>query len=1281
MKKLVLIFGLLVIATLAVAELAVTGNSGDRLELSFENDNWSISQAGEYVSILAPGMSSEPVIGAPRLPYLEFKVAVPYGGEIRVDLLDSRFEAVQLSALLQPGPNMIEQDGIWIADYQVDQAQYRPVERPIAEPLPIASFRGYYFIPVRINAFKYDGQRGLEVLQRARIQVAILGDTGSRATPVTDKLADILMNEVVNPEQARYWNTSFRPTINYADFSRSDWWIKLETDQNGIYRINRSQLSSFPLADVDPRSFRLFTTGGTVLGTSAVQNGAVFREVPIKVVGEEDGAFGSQDYILFYGASRDGHDKNAVVGDYHYYNPYSKTTVYWLTFGGSFEGNPLRIATSTLHESWDQETLSFTETARKDEERYRRNLHGFDWYTARLFGSTNADYSFEINLADVDQSKTQRLRFEIIQEIVSSYVNHYMKVYINGNAVANPGSIDGYTFSWPNISLYTFNREVTGLVNGTNNITIRMIRDRTLNYYLDYLELQYGRTINKADGQLTVYTTDALRRVRYDVTGNTTGIEAYMVNSQWDVSQVPLQSANSYLVTQGIAGSRILIVRPSEYYSPLNLSFIEPTDLTANPSPLDNIIIAPQEYLSQAETIAGIYRDHYGLTTRVIDQQTIFDQFNGGHPDPVALRQYLRYVYHNFSGTGSNRLSSLTLIGLGTIDWVNTSGQSAPRNKVIVYQRGDTQSDDWYGMLTNDSFPELAIGRYPVKTTTELNTMIENFRNYTVNPTPGMWRNSVVMLADDLYNGPNTPYEDVHTEQVQTAAGVLNPSIFTDKVFAWNYPYDEFQNKPGARDRMVQSVNDGKLLWLYVGHGSYDNIGTEDYFNGATDLGRLSNSDKLPVFLAMSCKVSHFDYWGFDSLGQKLVFQQNRGAIASWSASRISFPDQNADMLYIYLNRMINQRLPLGNAIMSTKLAYTGDNYNEAVYVLFGDPHLRAIPPKSILSISPNFADATNTLFSREQATFTGQFNSSTPLSGTAELIAYDTDNKYRLDNLNVSEKGGQIFRGTVSVADNAFQGGFIVPDDIRNGDTASIVAYIWDSQTKTDYTSYFAPMKLSDQAVAVPNTSAPQIELYLSSLDFRAGDTVGETPMLIARISDENGINIAGNAGRDILLVIDGSLQPIAVTGHFSYDLDSYTQGMLYYQLPKLSEGSHTVQLIAFDSFNLPAVASTTFIVKTLGNFFLDRFLIYPNPMQRETSFTFILSDDADLTISIYTIRGRKIRQIETSGRQGFNAIPWDGRDNQGSRIANNTYFVKIRARNSSGTSIEKTERVVVYN
>jgi hypothetical protein len=201
MKKLALIFGLLVLATLALAELAVIDSSGERMELSFENKNWSLSQAGEYVSIQAPGMSSDPVIGAPRLPYLEFKVAVPYGGEIRIDLLDSRIETVQLEALLQPGPNMIEQDGIWIADYQVDPAQYRPVERPIAEPLPLASFRGYYFVPVRINAFKYDGERGLQVLQRARIQVTILGDTGVRSAPVTDKLADILLNEVVNPQQ------------------------------------------------------------------------------------------------------------------------------------------------------------------------------------------------------------------------------------------------------------------------------------------------------------------------------------------------------------------------------------------------------------------------------------------------------------------------------------------------------------------------------------------------------------------------------------------------------------------------------------------------------------------------------------------------------------------------------------------------------------------------------------------------------------------------------------------------------------------------------------------------------------------------------------------------------------------------------------------------------------------------------------------------------------------------------------------------------------------------
>jgi hypothetical protein len=150
-------------------------------------------------------------------------------------------------------------------------------------------------------------------------------------------------------------------------------------------------------------------------------------------------------------------------------------------------------------------------------------------------------------------------------------------------------------------------------------------------------------------------------------------------------------------------------------------------------------------------------------------------------------------------------------------------------------------------------------------------------------------------------------------------------------------------------------------------------------------------------------------------------------------------------------------------------------------------------------------------------------------------------------------------------------------------------------------------------------------------------------------------------------------------VTDYFIYDLDSYTTGLLTFPLTGLSEGSHTLQLIAFDNFNLPAVASVEFNVKESGELAIERFLIYPNPMQSSTSFTFTLSRDCDLTLDIYSVTGKKIHSFQTSGRQGFNAIPWDGRDKRGDRFANNTYFVKVRA-SVDGLKAEATERLVIY-
>ena len=116
---------------------------------------------------------------------------------------------------------------------------------------------------------------------------------------------------------------------------------------------------------------------------------------------------------------------------------------------------------------------------------------------------------------------------------------------------------------------------------------------------------------------------------------------------------------------------------------------------------VDNLIITPDEFLSQAQSLASMHLDLLGTVNAVIPQLHIITQFNGGHPDPVAIRQFIRHVYHNFP---TPRLTSVILLGLGTVDWRNYSSQAAEKNKIMVFQKGTGKdaivSDDYFVMLT-----------------------------------------------------------------------------------------------------------------------------------------------------------------------------------------------------------------------------------------------------------------------------------------------------------------------------------------------------------------------------------------------------------------------------------------------------------------------------------------------------------------------------------------------------------------------------------------------------
>lgn len=1274
---------LLLLITLAplTASMNVLERSENQILLEYRLDRYSLSREQNYIRIDASDMAYESRIGAPLLPYSETKVGIPPQGSVSVTVLSSSSRSENLAEQLLPVPEVRQGKKVSEYRYKMDETLYREDPRPLVVALEPASFRGFGFVTLQINPFAYDGARTLRVTDQLLIRVDLSGNTGYRAAPADDELAEMLMSQLLNPEQARFWQNDLRDPVYYADFSRSDYWLRLETNHEGMYKITPSQMSGFPLEDIDPRSFRLFSNGGTLLPYTILNAGNEFKEIPIRVEGESDGSFDSGDFIVFYGTNRDGIGKNqALQTNPTYYNPYSGNTVYWLTFGGEYAAPPLRMATTPELQSWTQETSTFKDQVRLETEAQRREIIGFDWYLARLFGYTTADYQFEMKLSDLAPGADQYLSFQIREEDIGGSHPHSISIYINGSAV--PADTTGaIVFRWSGDYYYNFYKKVSGFTNGTNTIRLRVLRDETDNLFLNWIALDHSRLINKISGQLLVNQL-ALNYgvpVRYGVSGNTEG-QVYQIDNFYSAQIVPLQNpgGNAFFVANGTAATRYVLSSDSELLSPVNITAIEPRNLVSNPNQYDNIIIAADEYYNQAQSLAELYWQDLGKHSLAVKQSDILNQFNGGHPDPAALRQYLRYVYYNYP---SPRLTSVTLLGLGSIDWRNNSGQAAAKNKVLVYQRNDTASDDYFAMMTQPAYPELLIGRYPVRNTNELNNMLSNFQNYTENAPGGWWRDSMVFLGDDLFNGDQEVSENTHTRQTQEAASIIHPSILTDKIFAWEYEYDEYQNKPRARDDMMAAINEGRLVWCYIGHGGFDSLGAEDYFEGASDLGRFHNPDKLPVFMAASCSVSQFDYWGFDSLGQKVVLLDNLGAIASFAATRLSNPFDNVPMFKLVLNHLANLREPLGYSIMAGKMQYSS-NDNDSYYILLGDPLLRVIPPlrDSLMTIIDNGAAKDPILNARQLAILEGGFSPSVS-DGTGETRVFNPEIAYYLDpETLVSHRGSQIFRGSSSVTGGEYQSSFIVPDDVVTGETGLIVSYMWDPALKQDYVNFYHPLSLSDEAITANNPDAPEIKLFLGSMDFRPGDTVGTNPTLYARISDSNGINVTGSSGHNILLVLDGSLQPIAATGYFSYDLDSHTQGLLTYPFADLAEGPHTLQVIAFDNFNQPAVASTDFIVRKSGDLAIERFLIYPNPMGKETSFTFMLSLDCDLTVDIFTVSGKRVHSFKVQGRQGFNSIAWNGKDDRGDRFANNTYFVRIRAA-ANGKKAEKTERLVIYN
>jgi len=203
----------------------------------------------------------------------------------------------------------------------------------------------------------------------------------------------------------------------------------------------------------------------------------------------------------------------------------------------------------------------------------------------------------------------------------------------------------------------------------------------------------------------------------------------------------------------------------------------------------------------------------------------------------------------------------------------------------------------------------------------------------------------------------------------------------------------------------------------------------------------------------------------------------------------------------------------------------------------------------------------------------------------------------------------------------------------------------------------------------------------------FVNGGITDENPVLLALVSDENGINTVGNGiGHDITAVLDGNTDDIRVLNdYYESDLNTFKSGRVTFPFFKLSQGQHSIVFKVWDTFNNSSEATINFTVSQSGEFVFEDLLNYPNPFKENTNFTFSHNQTEqylDVEIDIFALTGQFVNRLSSRiYANGYKPEPinWDGTDANGAQLSAGVYIYTIHIRNENGEASQKSEKLII--
>ncbi|MDC0028918.1 type IX secretion system sortase PorU [bacterium] len=1084
---------------------------------------------------------------------------------------------------------------------------------------------------------------------------------------------------------------------------------KISVENDGVYQLTYSDFQQLNIStnNLDISSIKVYGNGGGMLPN--LNSDFRYSDLQEKAIyiydNNNNGVFNSEDYLLFFGQSSNEWKFDSIQNIFDYSEHlYSDNNYYFVTIDESSPGK--RIGEKQNLANFSKTITSFNDFQVHEINSENLIQSGREWYGER-FGIIDK-YSFEFNFSNLITSHPINIKTSVAARSLNQST---FNIKANNIFVANVNVAKiVYDYATP----YAF----TGLNSSQFNSTSDQINiDVEYSYsennaigWLNYLQLNSRRALKITNNNLHfrdiqfLYSDEVGKYIISNATSNT---------QVWDVSDI----LNVKKLPTNLVGNEISFLDSlsnlKTYYAFNNvfqkaelIGKIENQNLHNFGSEIEYVIITHPNFLSAANRLAEFHENEDNLSSRVVTPQQIYNEFSSGMQDVSAIRDFLRMLYKR----PNSQLKYGLLFGDGSYD--NKDRVPSNTNYIPTFQSVQSTdptksyvTDDYYALLDDsdgdfvNDLIDIGVGRLPVKNLSEANDMVNKIEDYYSTDALGDWRNSVAFVADDGDQKDGNMFmtqANNHANYIDTNFQNINLNkIFLDSYLQESTPGGP--RSPQAQNAINRVVDNGAFLVNYTGHGGPLGWSQERILE-VDQIKSWDNKNKLPLFMTATCKFSCFDDPGKVSAGEYLLLNDNGGAIALLTTTRLvyAFPNYNLNTNFIdVLFEKYNGENPkLGDLYKQTKVL-SGSGSNTRNFILLGDPAISLSYPKYNITTS----SIPDTIKALQEVTISGEVrgdngNILTNFNGVVFPTVYDKEvisvtlGQESCSPMPFRNQNNIIYKGTASVISGQFSFSFVVPKDIENNYARGKISYYASENSGDDASG-------SDDSFVIGGTAenidydytGPEISLYINNRNFSPGGLTNNSPVLLADIIDFSGINTVGNGiGHDITAVLDNNFSnPFILNEYYKSNLNSYSEGVVEFPFENLEDGMHTLTLKVWDVFNNSSESSIDFYVSNDEIISVSEFLNYPNPFTNSTEFYFQLNQSdqlIDVNIDIFSMTGQHIDNLKQSFfNNGFRVGPinWNGKNKSGGNVSPGLYIANLSVEMENGLFESKSIRIAI--